>query len=244
MQIHRATLDTCTDATGLVVAIDVLRAFSTAAYAFAAGAREILLVSTIEEAFELRQRFPDYLMMGEVNGVFIPGFNFGNSPTELSLQHLHGQGLIQRTSAGTQGIVRSQRAESLWATSFVVAGATARAIKQQNPASVTFVITGLGAANQYNGPGSGQPGFGDEDAACADYIEQLLAGSTPDAQPYLQRVVNSAPGQIFTDPNRSEFFSTDLDLCTIVDRFDFALKIDRRDGVLVMTPTKAAPTHS
>lgn len=238
MQIHRATLDTCADATGLIVAIDVLRAFSTAAYAFEAGAAEILLVSTIEQAFELRKRFPEYLLMGEANGLFITGFNLSNSPTELSKQNLHGRGLIQRTSGGTQGIVRSQRADSLLAASFVVASATARAIQQKNPASVTFVITGLGTANQYNGPGSDQPNFGDEDAACADYIEQLLAGNAPDPQPYLQRVINSAPGRLFTDPELPEFPLADLKFCMLIDRFDFALQIQRQDGLFVMTPTR------
>ena len=38
MKIHYATLESCHDATGTVVVIDVLRAFTTAAYAFAAGA--------------------------------------------------------------------------------------------------------------------------------------------------------------------------------------------------------------
>lgn len=39
MQIKTYTLDNCTDARGVVVVIDVMRAFTTAAYAFAAGAR-------------------------------------------------------------------------------------------------------------------------------------------------------------------------------------------------------------
>jgi len=37
-------------ATGVVVVIDVMRAFTTAAYAFEAGIGEIELVSTVEEA--------------------------------------------------------------------------------------------------------------------------------------------------------------------------------------------------
>jgi 2-phosphosulfolactate phosphatase len=53
------TLDTCHDARGVVVVVDVLRAFTTAAYAFAGGAEEIFLVSTVEEAFSLRKRNSD-----------------------------------------------------------------------------------------------------------------------------------------------------------------------------------------
>jgi len=43
---------------GVVVAVDVLRAFTTAAYAFAAGATSICLVSTVAEALELARSIP------------------------------------------------------------------------------------------------------------------------------------------------------------------------------------------
>lgn len=41
------------DATGTVVVVDVLRAFTTAAVTFAGGAREILLVEAVEDAMAL-----------------------------------------------------------------------------------------------------------------------------------------------------------------------------------------------
>ena len=70
MRIEQATRDTCGEATGAVVAIDVIRAFTTAAFAFAAGARDIVLVGTVEEAFAQRERFPGALAMGEVDGLY------------------------------------------------------------------------------------------------------------------------------------------------------------------------------
>ncbi len=54
MEISFATLDNCETAEATVVAIDVVRAFTTAAYALAARVREILLVCTVEEALALR----------------------------------------------------------------------------------------------------------------------------------------------------------------------------------------------
>src|SRR5262245_21091427 len=78
MRTVNATLDTCADAVDAVVATDVLRAFSTAAFAFAAGAREIVLTGTVEEALALRERFPGSLLMGEVDGLAVEGFDFSN----------------------------------------------------------------------------------------------------------------------------------------------------------------------
>ena len=44
------------EALGIVIVIDVFRAFTTAAIAFENGAKDITLVAEVEEALELRQR--------------------------------------------------------------------------------------------------------------------------------------------------------------------------------------------
>lgn len=234
LRIQYQSLETCAAATGTVVAVDVLRAFTSAAYAFAAGASEILIAGSVEQAFALCQRFPGYLVMGEVNGLKVPGFDFSNSPNEISRQDLSNCGLIQRTSAGTQGLVRSLNAEHLLAASFVVARATARAILHNSPNDINFVITGLSPGSHYDPDQSNHSLFGDEDAACADYIAQLLQGAQPDSYPYLQRVLDSPTGQIFANSARPELPAADLDLCIALDRFDFALQVSRRDDLLVM----------
>jgi 2-phosphosulfolactate phosphatase len=224
MKIQQATLATCSQATGTVVAIDVIRAFTTAAFAFAAGAQDILLVGEVEEALALRQRFRGSLAMGEVGGRRPDGFDLGNSPSALMGLDLRGRRIIQRTSAGTQGVVRSLRAEALLAGSFVCAGATVRYLQHLNPASVTFVVTGAGFGAE-----------GDEDAACADYAAMLLQGETPDIQPFLRRVRDSTDGRFFAEiPPR--FSMSDLDCCLSVDRFDFAMVVERMDGLLAMKP--------
>jgi len=223
MRIERATNDTCGTAAGAVVAIDVIRAFTTAAFALAAGARDIVPVGTVEEALALRARFPGALAIGEVGGYPIDGFDFGNSPSALLDQDLAGRRLIQRTSAGTQGLVRSLKAETLFAGSFVCAAATARAIARSAPASVTLVATGVFPGRD-----------GDEDLACADYLAALLRGEPSNIPALIRRVRDSGSGQLFTDPDDLVFPTSDLDLCVDVDRFDFALHVERRDGLLVM----------
>jgi 2-phosphosulfolactate phosphatase len=143
MEFHRAYLDTCAESTGIVVVIDVLRAFSTAAYAFAAGVEDITVVSTIEKALEWKDKIPQSFTMGEVDGLPIPGFDFGNSPPQFDSMDLSGRHLVQRTTSGTQGVVRSLKADILLAASFCNVGATARYISALAPEKVTYVITGL-----------------------------------------------------------------------------------------------------
>jgi 2-phosphosulfolactate phosphatase len=223
MEIKYATLETCSTAAGAIVAIDVIRAFTTAAYAFAAGASRIILADTTNEALALRQQIPGALVMGELGGLPVTGFDFGNSPSELAEADLTGRWLIQRTSAGTQGIIRSVQANLLLGASFVCAGATARYLKRQSLDNVTFVVTGIIYDRD-----------GDEDLACADYMTALLRGQHPDTPPYLQRVRQSTSGQLFADPHHPEFPAADLERCAELDRFNFALVVERRDGLLVM----------
>lgn len=236
MKFIRATLETCGEARGVVVVIDVLRAFTTAAFALSAGAGEIILVGEVDEARQLRAALPGALMMGEVGGLPIEGFDYGNSPSALLEADLQGRTIIQRTSAGTQGVVLSTQAESMFACSFVCARATAAQIARLAPPVVTFVITGKREPHVHSGvPQRRLPGWGDEDAACADYLEGLLSGLEPDVAPLLERVRLSPPGQLFSDPTQPEFPAEDLDLCTAVDRFAFAMPVSRRDDRYVMT---------
>ena len=225
MLFKKSTLETCSTSTGIVVVIDVLRAFSTAAYAFGQGAESITLVSSIEEAFTLKKQFPNMRLMGETDGLQIEGFDYSNSPTQIARQDLTGCHLIQRTSAGTQGVVSSIHASTLLATSFCCASATARFIKQQPENTITFVITG-----------QGEGGWGDEDDACADYLEKLIKGEKPDALFFLQRVRESLVGKKFLDEHQPDFPSTDMDYCTALDRFDFSMIVRRQGDLSVMKP--------
>jgi len=219
MNFKYLTNENCHTASEVVVVIDVLRAFSTAAYAFGAGAKSIVLVGDVEEAMSLKAQLPDTLIMGEVHGIKPEGFDFGNSPTEITWQNLSGKSLIQRTSAGTQGVVRSINAEKLFTASFVVADATVRAIQQLEPNNVSFVITG-----RY---------FDGEDKACADYLESRLNGKDPDPVSYLERV-RTSPELEHMAADKFPYLASDLDYCTLLNVFPFAMPITREQGYPVM----------
>ena len=127
LQTPDSVLDEC------VIVIDVLRAFTTAAFAFSVGAAKIIPVSTADEAFSIKSRISNSPLMGEVGGLPIPGFDFGNSPTEIKKLDLTGKIIIQRTSAGTQGVVRSIRSKKILVSNFVVAEATLQRIQTISP---------------------------------------------------------------------------------------------------------------
>ena len=90
---------------GPVVVVDVIRAFTTAAYAFGSGAAEIYLVDDVEEALVFKDARPGTIALGENRGLRPAGFDFPNSPAMVSRVDLTGRTLVQRTSAGTRGVV-------------------------------------------------------------------------------------------------------------------------------------------
>jgi len=227
MRINFATLDDCAQATGTVVVIDVLLAFTTEAFAFSRGAASIVLASTVEEALELKERFDGSLAMGEVGTLPIPEFDLSNSSAELLDQDLSGRRIIHRTSNGTQGVVRSRNAKNLFVTGFSTASATAAHVREQQPDDVTFVITGITDDRE-----------GDEDRSCAEFIAELLREGAPDQEAYIERAVKSAAGQWFVDPEKPEYLPEDLELATDIDRFDFAMPVSREDGLLITRPVR------
>lgn len=228
MKITHLTLEQCAKATGVVVVIDVIRAFTTAAFAFAAGAEDIVLVSSVEEALALREQHSHALVMGEVRGLPPEGFDFGNSPSALKNVDLRNCHLIQRTSRGTQGVVNSVNADVLLTGSFCCAQATVGYIRKQEPQYVTFVNTGFGP-----------DGRGDEDAACAEYLEELLKGAQANPEPYLRRVKECRGSRyIFADPNKPQFPWEDIECCMELDVCDFAMVVERQDGPLRMMPVR------
>ena len=223
MKFHYTNLETCHEATGLVVVIDVIRAFTNAAYVFSRGAKEIYPVSSVEEALKFKAETPNSLACGEVGGIPPEGFDFGNSPTQTSTLDLNGKIIVQRTGAGTQGIVRSLNAATMLAASLVVASATVKYIQSRSPDAVTFVITGQTENER-----------GDEDLACAEYFETLLKGQQTNPTPFIDRVYKSRDALFHLDPNLPEFPKSDLEYCTNIDAFDFVMFVTKENGRHVM----------
>jgi len=175
-----------------VVVIDVLRSFTTAAYALARGADEVMAVDSIEAARALRAADPGALAIGAIAAARL---------RQAWTWAIRRRGWPRSTCAAPRDPVhrgRHARAARLPArrspagASLVCASATAACLLTLAPPSVTLVVTGIWSDRD-----------GDEDHACADLIEALLLGRDPPRSPYAARVRDSDFGRRFragTDP--------------------------------------------
>lgn len=83
-----------------IVVVDVLRATSTIIVALSQGARKIIPCVEIEEA-EYYQKSAQAVLVGERKAEKVPGFDYTNSPFELSKVNLIDKIIAITTSTGT-----------------------------------------------------------------------------------------------------------------------------------------------
>jgi 2-phosphosulfolactate phosphatase len=212
------------DVTGAVVAVDVIRAFTTAAYAFSAGARHIFLVDSVTDALALKQDDPDVLVMGEDGGRRPGEFDFSNSPVAIAAADLDGRVLVQRTSAGTRGVVAARSATRLWCASLVCASATAAAVRSSGLGAPTYVITG----NFEDRPEMN----GDDDLATAHLIDRARRGEELDAVGTAEFITTSREAWRTLTLGDGHVDPDDIVYATRVDAFNFAMEVHRVGGQL------------
>ncbi len=216
---------------GAVVVVDVIRAFTTAAYAFGAGAREIYLVGDVDEALAFKLAHPGTLALGENRGLRPDGFDFPNSPAMVRAADLDGRTLVQRTSAGTRGVVAAQDAGRLWAASLACASATARAVAAAGLGEPTYVITG----RFEDRPGVG----GDDDEMTARLIERARSGEPLEAESTAAALLatDEAAKTLALGPQHCD--PADIELAAVVDAFGFAMEVERTERGLRLTARPA-----
>jgi 2-phosphosulfolactate phosphatase len=230
ISIH-SLLDGATRAIGTVAVIDVFRAFTTAAVALANGASSIVMVRSVEEALALREAGIGQICLGEVRGRAPDGFDFGNSPFEISTVDFGGKSIIQRTSAGIQGIVAASEAERLYATALVTADATVRAILSGSPDQVSLAAMGENGLKRT-----------DEDELCATHLRNLLEGRPGDPDAIRRLILAGGEVGRFHDPARPFLHPEDVDIALDIDRYDFAVRVEFEDGRPIARVEKPATT--
>ena len=212
---------------GAVVAVDVIRAFTTAAYAFGAGAQEIYLVDSVDAALRFKAERPGSLAMGEDRGRRPDGFDLSNSPVAAAAADVAGRTIVQRTSAGTRGMIAAGSAERLWAGSLVVASATAAAVSASGLGPPTYVITGRF---------EDQPDGGADDLLVAQLIERARVGEPLDAVATAAAVAISEEARRTLLLGAGDVHPEDIAYATSIDAFAFAMEAERRGSALILTP--------
>jgi 2-phosphosulfolactate phosphatase len=207
---------------GTVVVIDVIRAFTTAAAAFDAGAKEIRCVESIADALALRDATPGSLLMGEDRGRRLEGFDLGNSPAQFTGVDLADRIVIQRTTNGTRGLAWVD-APLVLAAAAVNAAATAAVAGSRRP--VTLVCTGQ---------------LTSEDRSCAEHLAELLRGAAPDIAPLRDRIraADDEHRAFWTRPRSAADIAAhgaDIAACAEVDRYGFAMVAEPQGGYVQLT---------
>ena len=206
-------------ATGTTVIIDVFRAFSVEAYFIARGAKKIVPVGDSALAYKLKEQNPDWILAGERHGKILPGFDTGNSPSQLLALDVIEKTVVHTTSAGTQGIANAVNATEILGASLLNAKATAAYIKRSGAQDVSLVCMGLEALAPT-----------EEDTLCARYIKSLLEGTYIDMVPEIESLKYTSGAKFFDEAQQDVFPEPDFHMCTELDKFDFALRLVKDSG--------------
>lgn len=213
----------------VAVVVDVMRAFTVAAWVFARGAEKIVLAESLEEALALKAENPQWWVIKD--GPPAAGFDAVNSPGMLRTLDLDGRTVVQKTTAGTVGALAVKNASLVLCASFVVAEATAQVLRARACESATFVITG-------------EEGRAEEDLACAQYIAGRVSDAEMDPTEFLRRAADSRAAAELTQGIRQGVHPDDVALCLELDRFPFAMIAELEDSLMVLRPrTDPAAVH-
>jgi 2-phosphosulfolactate phosphatase len=214
-------------ARGMAVIIDVFRAFSCTALMFSLGIKKSILVGEPHDARALKHRHQDYILVGEMGGLPIEGFDLGNSPSEILSQKssfFSGKTAVQRTSAGVQGALTAlEVADEVLVAGYNVARATAKYILSKQPAQVSLVAMGWDMKEQ-----------APEDNWCARYIAYLLGQGEYNHDLAMREIVFNKTAQRFLGPDEAKFPPEDPVLCLQRDVYNYALIAQHEHNAVII----------
>src|SRR3989344_5941727 len=200
-------------ASGLVVVIDVLRAFTTACYIFSNGAKKIILVETPGEGLLLKKLNPKFVLVGERKGIIISGFDYGNSPYELKSIDFSGKTIIMTTSQGTAFFYELNKLPNIkecMTGSFVNASAIVNYVKQRKFGSVSFACTDNSSKDN-------------EDYMCAKYLISCLKGKALNFQKIKKDLTKHPIAERFIKKPLTKYAPYDFKLSLQLSKFSFIL---------------------
>ena len=215
-------------ARGLTVVIDVFRAMTVEAYVIRNHAADLIPIGSLEEAYAYKEKHPDAILIGERGGAKCPGFDFGNSPSQIMDFDFTGKTVVHTTSAGTQGIANATGADEILTGSLVNAAAIAEYIRKSGAEEVSLVCMGLEGKESTR-----------EDTLCAEYIKALLEGTEIDLAAGVEECKRTSGAKFFDKAQAQVFPEADFWLSTEADRFDLVLGVEMGEDGFMHTRKKA-----
>jgi len=143
-----------------IVAVDVIRATTTAITSVATG-RRCFPTPSIEAALMLAQEFKDPVLAGESSGIVPPGFEMDNSPSQLSDRTDTHRPLVLVSSSGTKVIHEAAACESVYLGCFRNYSVLADYLSKWHP---RVAVIGAGTKGE----------FREEDQLCCAWIAAEL----------------------------------------------------------------------
>lgn len=221
------------DSLGCYVMIDVLRASTVICTALANGAKEIVPFADVEKAQAEKPRIgSDALLCGEREGVRLPGFDLGNSPSEYTPEMVSGKSLFYASTNGSVALTQAPPSVTTIVAGFVNLTGAAEAIDK---VGLTTLIVCAGR----------EGGFSLEDAVCAGALIAKLWEVSEHAEPatdsaYAAQAMwdryKADPAMALWQSDHGKFlislgFDSDLAICAATD--SIAVVPEMRGGRLI-----------
>jgi 2-phosphosulfolactate phosphatase len=153
-----------------IVAIDVIRATTTATTAVSLG-RKVFPAQTTDEAFRIASALEEPLLVGELGGNMPVGFDLTNSPAQMAKRTDVYRPMVLVSSSGTQLMLNAAGAEAVYIACFRNLSAVVRHLTGRHS---KIAVIGAGTRNQFRR---------EDQMACAWIAERLVgSGYVPETE--------------------------------------------------------------
>jgi 2-phosphosulfolactate phosphatase len=219
-----------------IVAVDVIRATTTAVTAVSVG-RRCFPVETIEAAVALAARLENPLLVGELGGSMPYGFDLNNSPAQLVSRDDVDRPMVLLSTSGTRLMCGGRRSQAVYVACLRNYRATASYIAGHHSA---VAVIGAGARGE----------FREEDQLGCAWIARLLLDAGYSAENDITREIvrrwDGAPVHSITLGASAEYLrrssqQNDLEfILSHVDDVDAAVAVEANEVVRVRAPVTSA----
>lgn len=145
-----------------IVAVDVIRATTTATTAISLG-RRVFPAQTVDEAVRIASTLDEPLLTGELGGNMPVGFDLTNSPARVAERTDVHRPMVLISSSGTQLLLNAVGAEAIYLACFRNVTAVARHLSNRHR---HIAVLGAGTRGQFRR---------EDQMACAWVAEKLVA---------------------------------------------------------------------